>query len=184
MTPAAARAALSGAIWHELGEHAAAAASRVLTHLHHQGWEIAARRTDPPPWRTPHALAAALQAELGPGPAGAAGAVLDHLHHDGWQLTTQQTNHHPTTPTDTQEAAVLRILIVLDTPGHAAELVDLLLTGADRVQRRRPEQAARWRELAADITTSLDALARPAVELTDDEVDALLAACGLTDPTV
>ncbi|WP_199881596.1 hypothetical protein [Streptomyces sp. CB03911] len=40
MTPPAATAALAGALWQEVGQHAEEAALRVLAYLHREGWEI------------------------------------------------------------------------------------------------------------------------------------------------
>ncbi|GAA0704782.1 hypothetical protein GCM10010193_69730 [Kitasatospora atroaurantiaca] len=70
------------------------------------------------------------------------------------------------------------LAIELDTAAEAADLVEALLAAADRAERRSPERAARLRGLADGIGDGLDALPRPA-RLSDDEVDELLAACGL-----
>lgn len=70
------------------------------------------------------------------------------------------------------------LAIELDTAADAADLVDALLAAADRAERRAPERAARLRQLADGIGDGLDSLGRPA-GLSDDEVDDLLAACGL-----
>lgn len=72
---------------------------------------------------------------------------------------------------------MLRIELHLDTTADAADLVDILLAAADRCERRDPDKAARRRQLANGIGDGLDNIARP--DLTDDEVDELLTACGL-----
>jgi hypothetical protein len=72
---------------------------------------------------------------------------------------------------------MLRLELHLDTTADAADLVDILLTAADRCERRDPDKADRWRQIANGIGDGLDDITRP--DLSDDEVDELLAACGL-----
>ena len=49
MTPPAATAALAGALWQEVGQHAAEAAQRLVAYLHREGWEITSQPSAAPP---------------------------------------------------------------------------------------------------------------------------------------
>lgn len=72
---------------------------------------------------------------------------------------------------------MIRLAIDLDSVADAAALVEVLLAAATRAERSRPALSALWRELADGIGDGLDTAG--AAGLSDGEVIAMLAACGL-----